>query len=55
MTEVRSRFLLPPYLSASTVWRTTSAQPGPQAQPWALFSLIPIVPFLYVLTGGDLW
>ena len=22
---------------------------------WALFSLIPIVPFLYVLTGGDLW
>jgi hypothetical protein len=22
---------------------------------WALFSLIPFVPFLYVLTGGDLW
>ena len=22
---------------------------------WALFSLIPIVPFVYVLTGGDLW
>ena len=22
---------------------------------WALFSLIPLVPFLYVLTGGDLW
>jgi hypothetical protein len=22
---------------------------------WALFSLIPVVPFLYVLTGGDLW
>jgi hypothetical protein len=22
---------------------------------WALSSLIPLVPFLYVLTGGDLW
>ena len=22
---------------------------------WALFSLIPLVPFIYVLTTGDLW
>jgi hypothetical protein len=22
---------------------------------WALFGLIPLVPFLYVLTGGDLY
>ncbi len=22
---------------------------------WALFCLIPLVPFVYVLTGGDLW
>lgn len=22
---------------------------------WAAFCLIPFVPFLYVLTGGDLW
>jgi hypothetical protein len=22
---------------------------------WALFALVPFVPFLYVLTGGDLW
>jgi uncharacterized membrane protein YhaH (DUF805 family) len=22
---------------------------------WAIFCLIPLVPFLYVLTGGDLW
>ncbi len=22
---------------------------------WALFCLIPLVPFIYVLTGGDLW
>jgi NADH:ubiquinone oxidoreductase subunit 3 (subunit A) len=22
---------------------------------WAIFGLIPFVPFLYVLAGGDLW
>lgn len=22
---------------------------------WAIFSIIPLVPFVYVLTGGDLW
>jgi hypothetical protein len=22
---------------------------------WAVFALSPLVPFLYVLTGGDLW
>ncbi len=22
---------------------------------WAILSIIPIVPFVYVLTGGDLW
>jgi len=22
---------------------------------WALFGILPLVPFLYVLTGGDLW
>ena len=22
---------------------------------WAICALIPLVPFLYVLTGGDLW
>jgi len=22
---------------------------------WAVFGLIPLVPFIYVLTGGDLW
>jgi hypothetical protein len=22
---------------------------------WAVFCLIPLVPFLYVLTGGELW
>ena len=22
---------------------------------WAIFGIIPVVPFIYVLTGGDLW
>ncbi|HEY2549144.1 MAG TPA: hypothetical protein VGI64_01055 [Streptosporangiaceae bacterium] len=22
---------------------------------WAIFCIIPVVPFVYVLTGGDLW
>jgi hypothetical protein len=22
---------------------------------WAIFGLIPLVPFIYVLTSGDLW
>jgi hypothetical protein len=22
---------------------------------WGIFGLIPLVPFLYVITGGDLW
>lgn len=28
---------------------------GAEKIAWALFGLIPLVPFLYVLTGGDLW
>jgi hypothetical protein len=27
---------------------------GPKVA-WALFGLIPLVPFVYVLTSGDLW
>ena len=22
---------------------------------WGIFAIVPLVPFLYVLTGGDLW
>ena len=22
---------------------------------WAIFAIVPLVPFVYVLTGGDLW
>jgi hypothetical protein len=28
---------------------------GPQKLAWGLFGLIPLVPFVYVLTGGDLF
>jgi hypothetical protein len=28
---------------------------GGQKVVWAIFLLVPLVPFLYVLTGGDLW
>lgn len=28
---------------------------GTEKLAWGLFGLIPLVPFLYVLTGGNLW
>jgi hypothetical protein len=28
---------------------------GGQKIAWAIFLIFPIVPFVYVLTGGDLW
>ena len=28
---------------------------GGQKVVWAIFVIFPIVPFVYVLTGGDLW
>ena len=28
---------------------------GGQKLAWAIFVLFPLVPFIYVLTGGDLW
>lgn len=28
---------------------------GGQKLAWAIFSIIPLVPFVYVLTGGDLF
>jgi hypothetical protein len=28
---------------------------GGKKLAWALFGLLPLVPFLYVLTGGSLW
>ena len=28
---------------------------GGQKLAWAIFSIIPLVPFVYVLASGDLW
>ena len=28
---------------------------GGQKGTWAIFVIFPIVPFVYVITGGDLW
>lgn len=28
---------------------------GAEKLAWGIFGLIPLVPFLYVLTGGNLW
>jgi hypothetical protein len=28
---------------------------GAQKLAWGVFVIVPIVPFIYVLTGGDLW
>jgi hypothetical protein len=28
---------------------------GGQKIAWGVFLIVPIVPFVYVLTGGDLW
>ena len=32
----------------------TDLSRGPKVA-WAIFALIPLVPFVYVLTGGELW
>lgn len=34
---------------------TRSDMSGGAKLAWALFGLIPVVPFIYVLTSGDLW
>jgi hypothetical protein len=40
------------------MWINLASRPGltgGQKLVWGIFGLIPLVPFLYVLTGGDLW
>ncbi|MCU1609984.1 MAG: hypothetical protein JWM45_1900 [Pseudonocardiales bacterium] len=40
------------------VWLNLAARrdiEGGAKLAWSIFALIPLVPFLYVLTGGDLW
>jgi hypothetical protein len=45
-------------LAVVLIWINLAARTdisGGKKLVWALFVLIPLVPFLYVLTGGDLW
>lgn len=40
------------------IWIDLLTRPDIRTGPklaWAIFCLIPLVPFIYVLTGGDLW
>ena len=34
---------------------TRTDMTGGRKLVWAIFGIIPLVPFLYVLTSGDLW
>jgi hypothetical protein len=45
-------------LAVVLVWidlATRSDLPTGAKVAWAIFAIIPLVPFIYVLTGGDLW
>ncbi|HTP16026.1 MAG TPA: hypothetical protein VMK13_09340 [Streptosporangiaceae bacterium] len=45
-------------LAVVLMWIDLATRPDMGGGPklaWAIFGLIPLVPFLYVLTGGDLW
>jgi len=45
-------------LAVVLMWIDLASRPemrGGAKLAWAIFGLIPLVPFLYVLTGGDLW
>ena len=40
------------------LWIDLASRPGMGRGPklaWAILAIIPLVPFGYVLTGGDLW
>jgi len=40
------------------MWIDLATRPGMRRGTklvWAIVGLIPLVPFIYVLTGGDLW
>ena len=45
-------------LAVVLMWIDLLSRPnlsGGQKLAWGIFGLIPLVPFIYVLTGGDLW
>jgi hypothetical protein len=56
LLEVLVCFLHP--LAVILIWINLASRRdigGGAKLAWALFSIIPLVPFVYVLTGGDLW
>jgi hypothetical protein len=56
LLELLVCFLHP--IAVILVWLNLIVRPelsGGQKAAWAIFSLIPVVPFVYVLTGGELW
>jgi len=56
LIEVLVCFLHP--LAVVLIWidLATRREMGSGAKiAWAIFAIIPIVPFIYVLTSGDLW
>jgi hypothetical protein len=56
LLELLVCFLHP--LAVVLIWidlATRSNMSGGAKLAWALLALIPIVPFVYVLTSGDLW
>lgn len=56
LLEVLVCFLHP--LAVVLIWvdlATRSDMASGAKIAWAIFSLIPLVPFVYVLTSGDLW
>jgi len=56
LVELLLRFLHP--LAVVLIWidllSRTDISSGAKLS-WAILALIPLVPFIYVLTGGDLW
>jgi hypothetical protein len=56
LLELLGCFLHP--VAVVLVWvdlATRSDLRGGGKLAWGLFAIIPLVPFLYVLVGGDLW
>ncbi len=56
LIELLLCFLHPIAVAAMWIDLATRREMGTGAKlAWAIFGLIPFVPFLYVLTGGDFW
>ena len=56
IAELLVCFLHP--IAVVLVWLNVLVRPelsGTQKIVWAVLALVPVVPFVYVLTGGELW